>query len=98
MSKGIIILDEIPKTCIECPMHFYATDMSIGNFEFRRLYRCELEPEEIEQAYLEDICKSKPAWCPIRPLPDKAHHENYCDNGRYDKGWNECLEKIEDGG
>ena len=53
MSKGIIILDEIPKTCIECP---------------------------------------------IRPLPDKAHHEDYCDNGRYDKGWNECLEKIEDGG
>ena len=48
MSKGIIILDEIPKTCIECP---------------------------------------------IRPLPDKAHHEDYCDNGRYDKGWNECLEK-----
>ena len=50
MSKGIILLDEIPKTCVECPMCFYATDMSIGKFEFRRLYRCELEPEEIEQA------------------------------------------------
>lgn len=94
MSKGIILLDEIPKTCVECPMCFYATDMSIGKFEFRRLYRCKLEPEEIEQAYLEDICCSKPDWCPIRPLPDKAHNENYCDNGRYDKGWNDCLNEI----
>ena len=98
MSKGIIILDEIPKTCIECPMYYHATDMSIGVFEFRRLYRCEIEPEEVEQAYLEDICHKKPDWCPIRQLSEKAHHEEYCDNGRYDKGWNECLEKIKDGG
>ena len=40
----------------------------------------------------------RPDWCPIKPLPDKADHEGCCDNGRYDKGWNECLEKIEDGG
>ena len=38
--------------------------------------------------------KSTPDWCPIRPMPQKANHENYCDNGRYDKGWNECIETI----
>lgn len=23
-----------------------------------------------------------------------AHYEDYCDNGRYDKGWNECLDEL----
>ena len=94
MSKGIIILDEIPKTCIECPMHYHATDMSIGNFKFEQLFKCELEPEDVEQTYLEDICHKKPNWCPIRPLPERASHEKFCDNGRYDQGWNDCLRVI----
>lgn len=39
--------------------------------------------------------KRKPDWCPIRPMPARAYHEDYWDNGRYDKGWNDCLEEIE---
>ena len=38
--------------------------------------------------------EEKPDWCPIRPMPEKAFHEDYCDNGRYDKGWNDCLREI----
>lgn len=36
----------------------------------------------------------KPDWCPIRTLPKRADHEEYCDNGRYDRGWNDCLNEI----
>ena len=99
MSKGIIILAENPKACIECPMHFHATDISIGSFQYERLFRCELEPEDVEQVYLEDICHKKPDWCPIRPIPEK---KEVC--GRYPQpdgvpasfkvGWNACIEEI----
>ena len=94
MAKGIIVLDEIPRSCIECLMCYHATDMSIGKFQYERLYRCGLEPEDLEQVYLEDICHKKPDWCPIIPTPERACHEDYCDNGRYDKGWNDCLYRI----
>ena len=49
--------------------------------------------EEIEQ---KQVILKKPNWCPIKPLPERANHENYCDNGRYDKGWNDCLDEIEE--
>ena len=49
MAKGIIVLEEIPRSCIECPMCYHATDMSIGKFQYERLYRCGLEPEDAEQ-------------------------------------------------
>lgn len=38
--------------------------------------------------------EEKPDWCPIRPMPEKAFHEEFCDNGRYDNGWNDCLREI----
>lgn len=41
----------------------------------------------------------RPVWCTIRPIPERANHEDYCDNGRYDKGWNDCLDELlKDGG
>ena len=30
----------------------------------------------------------------IRPVPERARHTEYCDNGRYDKGWNDCLDEL----
>lgn len=96
MSKGIIALD-MPDKCVECTMCYHAEDMSMGNLTYRRLYRCRIEPENLEDPYLQTIFRGKPDWCPIKPLPGKAHHEEYCDNGRYDKGWNDCLDEIEGG-
>ena len=94
MSKGIIVLDEIPKSCIDCPVCYHSEDMSLGRFQYERLDRCKLEPGEVEQVYLEDILHKKPEWCPIKPMPEKVQQKEYCDNGRYDKGWNECIDEI----
>ena len=41
-----------------------------------------------------DYYDKKPDWCPLRELPEKANHPAYCDNGRFDKGWNACLDMI----
>lgn len=70
--KGIIVLDEIPKSCVECTMCYHAEDMSLGRFKYERLYKCKLEPENIEQVYLEDILHKKPDWCPIITAKDNG--------------------------
>lgn len=71
--KGIIVLDDIPKSCVECPMCYHAEDMSLGQFKYERLYSCKLEPEEVEQVYLDDILHKKPDWCPIIDLSLLLH-------------------------
>lgn len=101
MAKGIILLEDIPRSCVECPMCYHATDMSIGKFQYERLYRCGLEPEDVEQVYLEDICHKKPDWCPIKELPIRLEEIN-CPHSMSDyqrkgfsRGWNACIEEIE---
>lgn len=93
MSKSILVLDA-PECCIECPMCFQSDEMSIGKFEYRKLYSCRRAPSDVEDYYLSDILHGKPGWCPLRDLPEKANHPDYCDNGRYDKGWNDCIDEI----
>lgn len=81
MSKGIIVLNNIPEDCVSC--RFSILSAYGGKF-------CKVAKE---YTYTD-----KPDWCPIKPVPERACHEEYWDNGRYDKGWNECLEAILKGG
>lgn len=79
MAKGIIVLDDIPVICAECDFATITPN--------KECLRCEAKNRIIYNA--------KPDWCPIRVLSEMAYHEDYCDNRRYDKGWNDCLNKIE---
>ena len=36
----------------------------------------------------------KPDWCPLRELPERSDHPEHCDNGKFDAGWNACLDEI----
>ncbi len=81
MSKGIIVLNNIPEDCVSCRFSI----LSAYGGKFCKVVK--------EYTYTD-----KPDWCPIKPVPDRACHEEYWDNGRYDKGWNECLEAILKGG
>ena len=38
--------------------------------------------------------EKRPDWCPLRELPERANHPEHWDNGRFDKGWNACLDEI----
>ena len=100
MAKGIIVLDEIPRSCVDCPMYYHAEDMSLGKFKYERLYKCKIMPEEVEQVYLEDILHKKPVWCKIRPIPDKLESDsrNAYEDFDYVSGWNACLDEIERNG
>lgn len=89
MSKSILVIDT-PESCLNCRF-------------CRELHKgieacCELsyEPEDKELCRMieVDYCQEKPDWCPLWDLPSKANHPDYCDNGRYDKGWNDCIDEL----
>ena len=92
MSKGMILLDDIPECCatpdgmVKCPMAWNTQFCS--RFSPKGL---DMTNGEWEEIYMLGI---KPDWCPIRPIPERAYHEDYWDNGRYDKGWNDCLAEL----
>lgn len=67
MAKAILLLD-MPKTCIDCPLSYKAELVSEGNFLYRQLYRCRVEPKDIEDGFLPNIVKEKPEWCPLISL------------------------------
>ena len=89
MTKGIIVLDEIPNNCFHCRLKKRPAGMSFPEDMVRGVAEqsvCQYKPHNING--------TKPDWCPIKPVPERANHENYCDNGRYDKGWNDCLNEV----
>lgn len=80
MSKSILVIDT-PELCIECPLFKHDLDCIPE-------YYCNVSRKEII------ILNKKQDWCPLLDLPEKANHPDYCDNGRYDKGWNDCIDEI----
>ena len=80
MAKAVLVMD-MPECCIDC---------CCGYFE-----RYTKELNLVCGATGEDANNvAKPDWCPLRELPEKVNHPDYCDNGRFDKGWNACLDEI----
>ena len=80
MAKAVLVMD-MPECCADC---------CCGYFE-----RYTKELNLVCGATGEDANNvGKPDWCPLRELPEKANHPDYCDNGRFDKGWNACLDEI----
>lgn len=65
MAKAVLMID-MPKACIECPLSYKAELASEGDFLYRQLYRCSVEPEDVEDGFLPNILKEKPEWCPLR--------------------------------
>lgn len=65
MSKGIVVMNK-PDRCIECPMSYHADDLELCGGCYKRLYRCRLEPEDVEEVYID--LHTKPDWCPIIPF------------------------------
>ena len=84
MAKAVLLMD-MPKTCENCSCKY-------PSYKDDALYDCAITGKTIPidgGRYGE-----KPNWCPLRELPEKANHPAYCDNGRFDKGWNACLDEI----
>ena len=78
MAKGYIVVD-MPKSCGYCKYSVI--------YKSNGAYWCQIMRKEVDDA-------PKPDWCPIKEIPAKVYHENYCDAGRYDKGWNDLIDEM----
>lgn len=84
MAKAILVMD-MPGSCFQCRF------LRIDTEHVKVIERCgalEVGRQLDTESY------DKPDWCPLRKLPEKVNHPDYCDNGRFDKGWNACLDEI----
>ncbi len=81
MSKAILVLDDMPKSCEDCEL-------------CRDFYLC-LRLGEIDESAREN--GTRDLRCPLKPLPEKKkefeekinHNDDF-----YEKGWNDCLDEI----
>ena len=74
MSKAILELDEMPISCRECPFRYMDYEIPLGNFTYKKLYRCTFEPEDIDidDIYLNEVMESytRKLWCPIKVVEE----------------------------
>ena len=85
MSKAILIMD-MPEHCGYCNFCYYSDG---------RVPTCQLKLQAIENY------KEKPAWCPLKPLPEKydieaekkkPHDRDY--DWEFEGGYNTCIDQI----
>ena len=98
MSKSVFVIDT-PKSCYNCPFgtEYYDIYIYKGN--------CELAEHLgkimtlVTEEYYGFESKSRPKWCPLKPLPEKKEYIVPNDNVESQKdiiavGWNACLREI----
>ena len=65
-----------------------------------KTYKCRLQKDEIEDGVLHCVLKSKPDWCPIRPVLEKkpltgdVSNSEKAGNELVRAGWNACIDEI----
>jgi hypothetical protein len=98
MSKSVLVIDT-PENCYDCPLG----TAYCGELEYEGL--CELadclDYDEIliTEEHYDCESKSKPDWCPLKPLPEKSATENDMTDyqcGMVD-GRNQCIDEITGG-
>lgn len=74
-----ILVMDMPSKCAECNFHQYGICHAVR--------KCITgTPKEL---------KSKPYWCPLKPMPNKKSTEyNPCRNPYIVEGYNACIDEI----
>lgn len=78
MPKAVLVMD-MPEDCTMC---------KFWNSKDDECYATGVEELSLNSE------EAKPDWCPLRELPERSDHPEHCDNGRFDAGWNGCLDEI----
>ena len=94
MSKSVLVIDT-PENCYDCP---FGTEYC-GNLEYEGC--CELaecldsDTRLIAEEHYDCESKSRPDWCPLKPLPKYKSMEKP-EEYEYGKmhGWNQCIDEI----
>lgn len=98
MSKSVLVIDT-PENCYGCP---FGTEYC-GNIEYEGC--CELadcldyDAILMTEEHYDCESKSRPDWCPLKPLPERKEYIVPIDNVESQKdiiavGWNACIDKI----
>lgn len=95
MSKSILVIDT-PENCYDCP---FGTEYC-GNLEYEgccELAEClDYDVILMTEEHYDCESKSRPDWCPLKPLPEKSTIEN--DMADYQCGMvdgrNQCIDEI----
>lgn len=84
--KAILVLNEMPKNCLECPL---GKNMSIA---IETCIQC-----PIGKCAIDAETEIRPDWCPLKPMPNK-NTKQYSDGYKYGKGYqngyNACIDEI----
>lgn len=94
MSKSVLVIDT-PENCYDCPFGTaYCGELEyVGYCELADCldYDVILMTEE----HYDCESKSRPDWCPLKPLPEKMTGVASTDHwDRIKAGWNGCINKI----
>lgn len=101
MSKSVLVIDT-PENCYDCPFGTdYCSDLEhdgLCELADRLDYDLVLTTEE----YYDYESKSRPDWCPLKPLPEKKEYIVPINNVESQKdiiavGWNACIDEITGG-
>ena len=93
--KAIVLIDEFPKSCYECPL----THSEAGFFGDICDSVCTVL-DRTNIVFMDGM--GKPEWCPLKPLPRKLKidktlnfygYENFI-QGTLAMGFNACLDEI----
>lgn len=101
MSKSVLVIDT-PENCYDCP---FGTAYC-GEIEYEGL--CELadcldhDVILMTEEHYDCESKSRPDWCPLKPLPERKEYIVPIDNVESQKdiiavGWNACINEITGG-
>lgn len=88
MPKAVLVMDEMPECCADCPCSFFERDNPILNLI------CGVTQEDAYNV-------GKPDWCPLLELPEKkettypqACYENSYWTDEMKAGFNTCLNEM----
>ena len=85
--KAILVMD-MPNSCSKCKFMY----------EFYGVKKCQLLNilENGGKAIIstDTLTTGRKECCPLKPMPEKANHPDWCDGGRYDKCYNTCIDEI----
>lgn len=93
MSKAILLLDEMPVRCIDCPCMYVVKNSHISEY-------CKAIIDKGFYPKIENICE-RPKWCPLKPIPEKREVKtdfigvgDYDFDDIYNAGFNSCIDEI----
>nr|DAL44126.1 MAG TPA_asm: hypothetical protein [Caudoviricetes sp.] len=99
MSKSVLVMNT-PENCYDCP---FGTEYC-GNLEYEGC--CELadcldyDVILMTEEHYDYESKSRPEWCPLKPLPEKMiipRGARNTDGLEYASGYNTCINEIKGG-